>query len=139
MKPWERLLVLFGVQSKRGRRYYELDDGLHEKLISLASQEQRTVEEVQHALLAGALAERFSHDELWQRWNSLSQREQEVTAFTCLGYTNKQIAAKLHIAHDTVKGYVRQVLVKFNLHSKDELRLILRLWDFSGWGKKAQD
>jgi len=56
-----------------------------------------------------------------------------VAALTCLGYTNRQIAAKLKISPDTVKGYVRQVLVKFNLHGKNELRTLLSAWDFSDW------
>ena len=62
-----------------------------------------------------------------------------MTAFTCLGYTNRQIASKLPVSPDTVKGYVRQVLVKFNVHSKDELRMQLAQWDFSRWGVQAQD
>jgi DNA-binding CsgD family transcriptional regulator len=31
---------------------------------------------------------------LYERWQKLSLREQDVTALTCLGYTNRQIAAK---------------------------------------------
>jgi DNA-binding CsgD family transcriptional regulator len=139
MNIWRQLLVQLGLVKRRGRRYYELEDGLHTALEELAAREQRSTEEVQAELLTRALAERSSHDDLWQRWMSLSPREQDVTALTCLGYTNRQIAARLHISYETAKGYVRQLLVKFNLHSKDELRVILRLWDFSGWEPKAQD
>jgi DNA-binding CsgD family transcriptional regulator len=139
MKPWERLLVLIGLQSKKGRRYYELDASLHTALVDLAEREQRPVEEVQADLLARALAQQHMHGELWERWQWLSPREQEVTAFTCLGYTNRQIAAKLSVSEDTVKGYVRQVLVKFRFRSKDELRVRLGGWDFSKWGPEAQD
>jgi DNA-binding CsgD family transcriptional regulator len=51
-------------------------------------------------------------------------------AMTSLGYTNRQIAVRLKVSPDTVNGYVRQVLVKFNLHSKNELRTLLGIWDF---------
>ena len=48
------------------------------------------------------------------------------------------MAAKMKVSPDTVKGYVRQALIKFNVHSKDELRMLLALWDFSDWGPRAQ-
>jgi DNA-binding CsgD family transcriptional regulator len=56
-----------------------------------------------------------------------------------LGYTNRQIASKMDVSPDTIKGYVRQVLVKFHFNSKDELRVQLSNWDFSKWGPRAQD
>jgi DNA-binding CsgD family transcriptional regulator len=77
-------------------------------------------------------------DELKKRWETLSQRERDVTALTCLKYTNRQMAAKMKVSPDTVKGYIRQALVKYNVHSKDELRILLELWDFSDWGPRAQ-
>ena len=90
-------------------------------------------------LVATALAQRKTSGALKDRWQSLSPREQEVTALTCLGYTNRQIAAKMDISPGTVKAYVRQVLVKFDYHSKYELQMRLGTWDFSKWGPKAQD
>lgn len=138
MSTWNRLLSLLGLKRNSGPRYYELDETLHTALVDLADQEQRPAEEIHADLLATALAQRYTHNELWQRWEALSPRERDVTALTSLGYTNRQIAAKLHVSPDTVKGYVRQVLVKFHLHSKDELRMLLGGWDFSDWGPKAQ-
>ena len=138
MSTWNCLLTLLGLKRDSGPRYFELDEALRTALVDLADQEQRPAEEIQADLLAAGLAQRYTHNELWRRWESLSPREQDVTALTCLGYTNRQIAAKLHLSPDTVKGYVRQVLVKFHLHSKDELRMLLGDWDFSDWGPKAQ-
>ena len=132
------MLYLLRLKRDSGPRYFELDETLHTALMDLADREQRPAEEIHADLLAAVLAQRRAHDELWQRWLSLSPREQDVTGFTCLGYTNRQIAAKLHVSPDTVKGYVRQVLVKFHLHSKDELRMLLGNWDFSDWGPKAE-
>lgn len=71
--------------------------------------------------------------DLNERWRTLSQREQEVTALLCLGYTNRQIAEKLFIAPDTVRTHMRHILYKFDLHSKDDLRLLLIDWNFDAW------
>jgi len=40
-------------------------------------------------------------------WDTLSRREQDVTAWACLGYTNRQIAARLGLSTDTVKSYLQ--------------------------------
>lgn len=136
MQPFKRLLSLFGSRRKEVPAY-ALDDQLQTVLETLAEKEQRPAREVHAALLADALKQRRTSEALWQRWQSLSPRERDVTAFSCLGYTNRQIAAHLGVSPDTVKGYVRQVLVKFQLHSKDELRLRLGDWDFSNWGTRA--
>ena len=55
-----------------------------------------------------------------------------VTALTCLGLTNPQIAVRLSLSPETVKTHVRNVLAKFEVNSKDELRHILANWDFKG-------
>jgi DNA-binding CsgD family transcriptional regulator len=133
-----RLLTLLGLRRDSKPRYFELDETLHTALMNLADQEQRPEEEIQADLIAAGLAQHYSNSELRQRWDSLSSRERDVAALTCLGYTNRQIAAKLKVSPDTVKGYVRQVLVKFNLHSKNEIRTLLSTWDFSDWGTRAQ-
>jgi DNA-binding CsgD family transcriptional regulator len=99
--------------------------------VELVAQERSSAEQVQAELLEAALAQSQVDEELVKRWETLSRREQEAAAFTCLEYTNRQIAAKLELSYDTVKGYLRQVLVKFHLHSKDELRMRLGNWDFS--------
>ena len=138
MSIWKRVLKLLGSKRDAGSHYYELDENLHTALVDIAQQERRPAREIQADLLAAGLARRGTHAELWQRWQSLSPREQDIAAFTCLGYTNRQMAFKLKLAPDTIKGYVRQVLVKFQLHSKVELRLLLKSWDFSQWGTPAQ-
>jgi DNA-binding CsgD family transcriptional regulator len=84
-------------------------------------------------LLAAGLTQYRSIDELWPKWESLSPREQDVAALTCLGYTNRQIAARLSLSPETIKTHVRNVLFKFDVNSKAELRHILANWDFSGW------
>jgi DNA-binding CsgD family transcriptional regulator len=56
-----------------------------------------------------------------------------VTALTCLGYTNRQIAARLVLSPETVKTHLRNVLRKFDLPTKAELRRALADWDFGDW------
>jgi len=138
MSLWKRTLKLLGSIRDAGSHYNELEENLHTVLVDVAYQDKRPVQEIQADLLAVGLALRDSHAEFWQRWKSLSPREQEVAAFTCLGYTNRQMAFQLKLAPDTIKGYVRQVLIKFQLHSKAELRLHLKGWDFSQWGTGTQ-
>ena len=121
-----------------GPRYFELDEELHTALVDRAGRESRPAEDIQGELLAAGLAQLQTSDELKARWETLSRRERDVTALTCLKYTNRQMAAMMKVSPDTVKGYIRQALVKFNVHSKDELRMILELWDFSDWGPRAQ-
>ena len=143
MKAWSRFFNFLGSgdepepDSASEGRSLELDENLRNLLADVARREKRPVREVQADLLAEGLARRKRHADLWQRWLTLSPREQDIAALACLGYTNRQIAFQLKLAPDTVKGYMRQVLYKFRLHSKVEMRLALGDWDFSQWGPPA--
>jgi DNA-binding CsgD family transcriptional regulator len=68
-----------------------------------------------------------------QDWNSLSQREQDVTALVCLGYTNRQIAALMGVSTETVKTHLSNTLYKLNLLNRRQLRHLFSGWDFSAW------
>ena len=132
MSFWKNLLRLLRWQPS-SNRLFELDEGLVHSLQTLAEHQRRPVDEVASALLATGLDHFYSDNELWVCWRSLSPREQEVTAFACLGCTNRQIAARLCISVETVKTHMRNIQVKFGLHGKAELRLALAGWDFSEW------
>ncbi len=80
-----------------------------------------------------ALVQRKTAEINLARWEALSPREQQVAALVCLGFTNRQIADHLVLSHETVKTHVRNVLYKFDLRSKAELRQALADWDFSAW------
>jgi DNA-binding CsgD family transcriptional regulator len=134
MNLWERLLFLLGLQRGAGDRLFELDEHLHSALVNLAEQEQRPAGEVERDLLASALAQRHAQGELWENWQSLTPREQDASALACLGYTNRQIAARLGVGEETVRTHLKNALAKFDLHGKGELRVALRGWDFSGCG-----
>jgi DNA-binding CsgD family transcriptional regulator len=134
MNPWKRLLTNLGIWPGSARRYYELDEPLQAAVLERADRDQRPFEQVEAELLSVGLAHLQSSDRLQQRWDRLSKREQDVTALTCLNYTNRQIAAYLQVSPATVKSYVRQSLSKWQVHSKDELRMLLEQWQFDSWG-----
>lgn len=134
MSLWHRFLTHLGL--RRDVLASNQDVESFRTLISeLALQEQRPESEIHAGLLAAAIAQRNASEETWCRWQSLSNREQEVTALTCLGYTNHQIAAKLGISHTTIKTHIRNILTKFQLHGKGELRMALQDWDFREWDR----
>jgi len=56
----------------------------------------------------------------------LTPRERQVTQLTARGQTNHQIAYALRISPETVKSHVRNTLSKFGLHSKADLRVLLK-------------
>ena len=139
MEPWDRLLTLLGMMRGSGVHHFELNERLQTALVDRADREQRPVEDIQEELLAAGLNQLETSDGLRQRWDTLSPRERDVTAYTCLGYTNRRMAILMCVSPYTIKGYVRDALVKWHVHSKSELRILLALWNFSEWGPKAQD
>jgi DNA-binding NarL/FixJ family response regulator len=48
----------------------------------------------------------------------MTQREREVIALIAEGLSNKEIAARLHIATHTVKSHVRNIMEKLALHTR---------------------
>lgn len=129
----ERLFYLLGLSKKPGPRYYEIDDGLHISLHTLANYEGRSEQELLPDVLAAGFDQYQSSDKLSRIWESLSAREQQVTGLTCLGLTNRQIGAKLSLSPETIKTHIRHILSKFGVKSKNELRHILVRWDFSAY------
>jgi len=127
------LLERLGLRREAEPCYYKLDETLQVMLDDLAQQEQRSPDEVASRLLAEGLNRRQAEGERWQHWHALSEREQEVAAFACLGYTNKEIAVRLGISAETVKTHLRNALTKFNLRTRSELGLLLSDWDFNEW------
>ncbi len=48
-------------------------------------------------------------------------REKEILSLIARGYTNRQIAAMLHISTRTVETHRANLMEKLNLHSRIEL------------------
>jgi two-component system response regulator NreC len=132
MTIWQRVLRALGY-STANRLEFHADEEMLQSLKTIAEREQRRTGDVASDLLSSALARRRVDDNLLARWEFLSAREQQVAALACLNFTNRQIAARLRITPETAKSHVRNVLRKFDLHSKSELRRALADWDFSAW------
>lgn len=128
----QRILRALGYTPKP-RLSFEVDQALIQSLQEIAAQEQRHRDEVAADLLSYALARYHLDDENKNRWRSLSPREQQIAALVCLNYSNPQIATHLMISPQTTKTHVRNILHKFGLRSKDQLRRALAGWDFNAW------
>ncbi len=125
-----RLLYLLGIVQDPTPHTYNLNSDLHSRIADLAKQEQRTPEEVTEQLLSQALNQRYAATETWQRWLTLSRREQQVAALASFGYTNAEIATHLGVSIDTVRSHIRNVLVKFGVTSRKQLEILLSGWNF---------
>jgi len=130
---FQPLLANLGLEQQPERRTFALDEDATYMLHLLAEYEQRPEDEVISDLLAFGVAQQEAAERTLQCWSSLSPREQQVAAMTCLECTNYEIAARLIISPDTVKSHMRSVLYKFDLHSKRQLRRRLADWDFSAF------
>jgi DNA-binding CsgD family transcriptional regulator len=133
MSIWERFLFTIGLRPTSGPRTFEISESLHSTLVTLAQHEGRPENEFANELLAAGLTQYFSKDELYQKWESLTPREKEVTAMLCLGYTNRQAAARMSISSETVKFHARNLFEKFGVKSRSQLQQLLSNWDWSPW------
>jgi DNA-binding CsgD family transcriptional regulator len=135
MPLWERFRRLWKRSQPERKRTYHLDDPFHIELNNIAIQENRTQEEITANMLAAGMYQYRRKDELLRLWYSLSLRERDVTALTCLGLTNRHMAARIGISSETVKTYLGTVLNKLGLRSKVELRVLFANLGFEAWEK----
>ena len=129
---WLRKLL----QRNRGEdetRLYHADQELSDAIREAAQEQGRSEEEVWMDFVKAGHDRYLRTSELESRWDSLSEREQEVTALACMGYRNYEIAETLGISHETVKTHMQNVFTKFDMRSRKELRLALRDWRFDEW------
>jgi DNA-binding CsgD family transcriptional regulator len=113
--------------------WLELDAVHAQYLRRLAETTGISKQKVAEDLLKSALVDRQVAETHLERWRALTPRQQQVAALACLNFTNRQIAARLRISPQTVKSHMRNLLHRFDLHSKEELRQALADWDFSEW------
>ena len=95
-----------------------------------AQQNQLSKTRTEHSLSGGRRSTDRVSFELYNRWLSLSPREQDVTILVCKGFTNEQIALWLKISVSTVKSYLQHVFFKIGVRNKTELRLEFHNFDF---------
>lgn len=105
-------------------------------LKTLSQYEGRPEHELIPDILAAGLNQYTTNEQLWQAWDSLSAREQDVTALVCLGYTNAEIGIRLHISPNTVKDRIGSAFRKLGVKKRSDLRKLLANWDFSEWERQ---
>jgi DNA-binding CsgD family transcriptional regulator len=138
MSIWDRFLYLIGLRPTPAPRTYHLDlsDSLQTTLSTIAKDEGRPEAELIPELLNAGLTQYTSNERLWNKWELLSSREKDVAALVCLGYTNREVAARLNISPETVKDRLAAVFRKFGINKRNDLRLLLSIWDFSAWERQ---
>ena len=121
------------IGSQQTNKYFHvLDTPLRlVKRTNPATQENRSSDNRRASALHGGRrsTDKISFD-LYNRWLSLSPREQDVTILVCKGLTNEQIALWLKLSVSTVKSYLQNVFFKIGVRSKTELRLEFVNFDF---------
>lgn len=106
-------------------------------LKELAKDQEFNAEELAAVLLKQAVIEHYQiKSESMQHWEELSPRQKEVAALVCLDHTNAEIAERLGIALTTVKTHMREILRRFNVRGRHQLRFMLSRWDFSDFGNQ---
>jgi DNA-binding CsgD family transcriptional regulator len=110
-----------------------LDPELFDRLAALAKARGVSVEALVVEVLYTSARDLEAQTATTQRWELLTPREQQVAALACLGYTNEEIANGLVISINTVRSHMRNILDKYEVSSKAELRVSLSSWDFAGW------
>ena len=140
MSLFRRLLqFLWGERdTKESSRVFLQDEELIAVIKDVAKQQKRAEAEIIADFTKVGLNQFLTQKELQDRWESLSQREQQVAALICLGYRNYEIAQTLVIAPETVKTHLQRIFNKFDLRSSKELRLALKDWDFRDWWEHNQ-
>ena len=135
MMAIQELLERLGLKRDRGRRSFLLEAELHDAVLERAGIEKRATDDLIAELVSTGLKRIENEDWLSVNWERLSRREQQITALTCLGYTNRQIASRLGIMEQTVKTHVKNVLTKYSFHRKTDLQRAFEGWNFSKWDK----
>jgi DNA-binding CsgD family transcriptional regulator len=119
------------------RRAFLREEQLVKTVREMAVSQRRAEQDVYDDIIESgmnALSDKQKYEDIWA---TLSPREQEVTALTCLGYRSYEIAGALSISYETVRTHSKHIYAKFSLNRK-ELRLALTRWNFEAWWEDHQ-
>ena len=131
MSILQRLLYWIGLRPDPGPRKYEVAAPLQVSLTTLAKHEGRPEHELFPDIVAAGLTQYSTQDRIWKKWESLTSREQQVTAWACLEYTNRQMAARMGVTEATVKFHLGNVYSKLRVKNRTMLRQKFAGWDFT--------
>lgn len=123
-----------GRRGRPGQLTFELDAALSAQLRLAARARHQSADRLIADLLAQGLEREALRQQAEAALSALTAREQEVARLAARGRTNRQIAAALFISTETVKTHMRNVLDKFDVHSKADLRLLLLDLGIRWWG-----
>lgn len=128
------------LQKKKGpdSHAFQADLEMLAAIQEAARQQGRTEEEVWKDFVRAGHNQYLQTGELENHWDSLTEREQEVTALACLGYRNYEIAETLDISYETVKTHMQNIFNKFEIRNRNELRRVLKDWQFQEWWESHQ-
>jgi DNA-binding CsgD family transcriptional regulator len=134
MSIWHTFQKFFRPETTpASQRSFALEGDLLVSLEQLARYRGSTPRKVAVDLLERELQLVEVERETWEKWQSLTEREQQVAALICLQYRTHQIATRLQIAPETVRSHVHNILHKMDLPNRIALRQLLTGWDFSSW------
>ncbi len=122
---------------RRDRRLFARDEGLVSRVREIAASQQRGEQEVYNDIITSGMRVLQDKDKYEEIWASLSQREQQVAALTCLGYRSYEIAGALGISYETVRTHSKHIYAKFGLN-RQALRVALKNWNFEEWWGNRQ-
>ena len=128
-----RLRKLLQKNKEKDSHAFHADQELLLAIQEAAKQQGRTEEEVWMEFVRVGHDQYLRTSNLEDRWDTLTEREQEVTALACMGYRNYEIAETLSISHETVKSHLQNIFDKFDIRNRNELRRALRDWRFQEW------
>ena len=89
-------------------------DELVNAIITVYSNKPYIAENLRHSFLSTTIAEE-------QHACNLSQREKQVLKFVCEGNTIKEAAYEMQLSINTVQGYYKTILKKFNMNRTADL------------------
>lgn len=139
MAFFERLLL---VHRLLPQQIIRLEAELFLTLDELAAAQGKSVQALVVEALRAVVHESQVQTTIESQWESLTARERQVAALTCLGFKNQEIANHLTISVNTVRSHTRSILDKYEVASKAELRFLLATkWEFETWleAQQAED
>jgi len=120
-------------QSDQEGRRFDLQLDLLAPLETLATSRGLTPQEMAADLVKRALLLEQLQNETRKKWHNLTPREQEITVLIFRGYSSRAIYERLGIANETLRTHVHNILRKFEVSDRKELRQLLRDCNFSSW------
>jgi len=133
MSILDGLFNVFKRKENPKRRVYDHDERLISTLKNAAFQQGRSPEEVLNDAVKLGDQQVLKQRTLTQLWDTLSPREQEVTALICLEYNRNQIAEVLGVTSGTIRTHMESIYKKFGVHTAKHLSSQLSSWDMLGW------